>query len=111
MVVRGHIVEDWPVAFDRAVAVAGARRILSHRGWCVYEACVDVPAQVWEARALIFDITAVSVADSLEGEIELEPEHDGRITGCDRCTLEPDPSMGAFLFYVSDSPVLDLSAA
>ncbi len=93
------------MAYDRSVAVAAARRILERHGWCLYEACVDVPHQVWEPRLLIFDLSAEAVADTLEAEIALEPEHDGRLTGCDRRTLCPEPALGAYLVYLSGGAV------
>lgn len=71
----------------------------------MYEVCLDVPAQRWEARALIFDLQADAVADAIEAEIEAEPEHDARITGCDRRTLAPAPEMDAHLCYVASAPV------
>jgi hypothetical protein len=79
-----------------------AQRILDQGGWCLYECCIDVPRQLWEARLVIFDLSAEAVANAIEAEIELEPEHDARLTGCDRRTLCPDPGMGAYLCYVTD---------
>jgi hypothetical protein len=51
----------------------------------------------------MFDLVADAVGDALEAEIELEPEHDARLTGCDRRTLWPDPAMGAHLCYLADT--------
>jgi hypothetical protein len=81
-----------------------AQRILDQGGWCLYECCIDVPRQLWEARVVIFDLSAEAVANAIEAEIELEPEHDARLTGCDRRTLCLDPGMGAYLCYVTDKP-------
>jgi hypothetical protein len=80
-----------------------AQRILDQGGWCIYEACVDIAEQHWEPRALIFDLVAGAVADAVEAEIEAEPEHDARITGCDRHTLQPSETMGTYLCYLADS--------
>lgn len=68
------------------------------------EACVDVPAQRWEVCALIFDLVPESVADLVEEEIEFGPGFDVRLTGCDRRTLQPDPTLGAALCYLADTP-------
>ena len=92
------------VPFDRARAVEAAQRILAQRGWCVYEACVDIPGQRWEPRVLMFDLGPEAVADALKAEIELEPEHDARLTGVDRRSLQSLPGIGAYLCYVADDP-------
>ena len=92
------------VSYDRERAVEAAERILEYRGWCVYEACVDVPRQRWEPRLLMFHLSPEAVADALEAEIELEPEHDARLSGVDRRSLQPLPGIGAFLCYVADDP-------
>lgn len=89
--------------YERCLAVQAAEQIIGQGGWCVYEACIDVPRQVWEARSLSFELTAEGVADEVEAEIELEPEHDGRLTACDRRTLLPEPGMGAYLCYLADA--------
>lgn len=89
---------------DRSLVLAGARSILDQHGWCVLERCVDVPRQRWEARILSFALTPEAVADAIEDELGDEPEHDARLTGCDRRTLAPDLSMGAFLCYVAEYP-------
>jgi hypothetical protein len=87
--------------YDRARTVAAARQILAHGCCCLYEVCVDVPRQHWEARVLILDLAPEAIADAIEDEIAAEPEADGRITGCDRVTLHPVPEAGAHLCYVS----------
>jgi hypothetical protein len=87
--------------FDRSVAVSAAQAILEKGGWCVVEACLDVPRQVWEARILILDRQPEGVADAVAEEIDLDPGHDARLTGCDRWTLAPDPEMGARLCYLA----------
>jgi hypothetical protein len=90
------------VAYDRSRAVEAAQRILDQRGWCLYEVCVDIPRQRWEPRVLMFDVSAEAVADALDAEIKLEPELDARLTGVDRCTLEPIAKSEAYLCYVVD---------
>ena len=90
------------VPYERSRAVEAAQRILDQRGWCVYEACVERSRQLWETRVLLFDLNAEAVADALEEEIELEPEHDGRLVGCDRHTLCPEPGIGAHLVYLAE---------
>jgi hypothetical protein len=65
------------------------------------EVCLDVPAQDWEARILVFDLAAEAVADTVIDEIRANPELDVRLTGCSRATLAPDPDMGAELCYVA----------
>src|ERR1700751_3073454 len=91
-------------AYERERTVAAARSIISRGGWCVLEVCVDVPSQQWEVCALLFDLVAESVADVVEEEIAFEPDLDARLTGCDRCTLAPDPGLGARLCYIADAP-------
>jgi hypothetical protein len=81
--------------------VAAAQVILDQGGWCVLEACVDVPRQSWEPRVLIFDLVAEAVADVVEAELCDDPLFDARLTGCDRRTLAPEASMGAHLFYLA----------
>ncbi len=95
---------------DSDRVTAAADRILDQGGWCVFEVCVDVPEQRWESRALIFDLSPVAVAEAVEHEIAYEPELDARLSGCDRRTLAPDPSMGAFLCYVADTQPLTTAA-
>lgn len=97
------------LGYQRSDLVGAAQSILDRDGWCVYEACVDVPAQRWEARVVIFDRVAEAVADAVLTEIELEPEHDARLTGCDRRTLCPDVAMGAHLCYLADTTAADTS--
>ena len=70
----------------------------------MFEVCVDVPAQRWEARSVIFITSAESVADAVEEEIEFEPELDARLTGCDRRALRPAAEMGAHLCYLATLP-------
>jgi hypothetical protein len=89
---------------QRADVVAAARRILDQGGWCVLEACVDVPAQRWEVAELIFDLTAEAVAEAVAEAIEEAPELDLRLSGLDQRLLEPNPAMGAYLCYVAASP-------
>jgi CBS domain-containing protein len=89
------------LGYRRDLAVRAAESILSGRGWCVLEVCVDVPSQLWQARIVIFDLVAESVADAVQDELELEPMLDARLTGCDRRTLKPDPDLGAFLVYLA----------
>jgi hypothetical protein len=93
-----------PMPYERSRVFEAARRILERRGWCLYEVCVDVTAQRWEARALLLDLTAEGVAEACEAEIELEPEHDARLTGVDRGTFAPLPGIGPHLVYLSDRP-------
>jgi hypothetical protein len=87
--------------FDRSSALAAARRILEQGGWCVYEARPAAPASHWEARAVLFDLVPEAAVAALEDEIAVEPEHDARLTGCDRRTLAPAPGMGAHPCYVA----------
>jgi hypothetical protein len=92
------------LGYDRDRATRAAEAILWQGGLCVFEVCVDIPRQVWEARALIFDLTADGVAETIAQEIDYEPERDARLSGCDRRTLRPEPAMGAYLCYVSEFP-------
>jgi CBS domain-containing protein len=85
-------------------AVAGAQSILDQGGWCVLEVCVDVPAQCWEARVVIFGLVAEAVADKVATEVTYESERDARLSGCDRRTLRPMPAMGAHLCYLAGTP-------
>ncbi len=66
------------------------------------EACVDIPHQVWEPRVLMFEQTAEHVADAIAEELAGEPGCDARLTGCNRRTLQPDPDMGSWLFYLAE---------
>jgi hypothetical protein len=90
--------------YRRARVVAGASAILQAGGWCVLEICTDVPAQRWEAQLLIFDLTADAVADVVAQEVADRPDHDARLTGCDRATLAPCAALGAHLVYVASPP-------
>jgi CBS domain-containing protein len=94
------------LGYDRSRAVAGAQAILDQGGWCVLEVCVDVPAQAWEARVVIFDRVAEAVADTVAEEIKYDSGLDARLSGCDRRTLRPTSAMGAFLCHVADPPAL-----
>jgi hypothetical protein len=71
----------------------------------VLEICVDIPAQSWEVQVLMFHNVVEAVVDTVADELAQNPEHDARITGCDRRTLCPDLSMGAYLCYVAEIPV------
>jgi CBS domain-containing protein len=90
--------------YDRALVIAAASSILDRGGWCMLERCVDVPRQLWEPRILLFDLVPNAVADAIEEELERESEHDARLAGCDRRTLQPDPAMGAYLCYLAQRP-------
>jgi CBS domain-containing protein len=89
---------------DRARVLAAARAVLDNGGWCVLEACIDVPKQRWDTRLLICAEEPEDVADAIVGEILLEPERDARIRWCDRRTLRSDPAMGSHLCYVAATP-------
>jgi CBS domain-containing protein len=89
---------------DRSRVIAAAQSILDQGGWCVFEVCTDVPRQRWEARVLIFDLVADAVADAVAEQIGYEPYYDARLTGCDRCMLQPDAAMGAHLCYLAEQP-------
>jgi CBS domain-containing protein len=89
---------------DRSRVVAAAQSILDQGGWCVFEVCTDVPRQRWEARVLIFVLLADGVADAVAEQLDYEPFHDARLTGCDRRTLCPQADMGAYLCYVAERP-------
>jgi hypothetical protein len=95
--------------YERCRVIEAAQTILGLGGWCVLEACVDVPAQRWEARVLIFGVVADAVADAVEEELGLEPERDARLTGCDRRTLHPVPEMGEYLCYLAENPAAPLA--
>ena len=86
--------------YERGRVEQAAQAILDHGAWCVYEVCLDVPGQRWEARALIFDLLATAVADAVEAEIMLEPDRDARLTGCDRSILMPVAGLGSYLCYL-----------
>jgi len=92
------------LSFDRSHAAAAAQVVLEQGGWCVLEACVDIPGQRWEPRVLICERDPEAVADAVGDEIEREPGLDARLAGCDRRTLRPDPGMGAQLCYVALRP-------
>ncbi len=54
------------------------------------ERCVDVGRQKRETRILIFALSPQAVADAIEEELEYESEHDARLAGCSRRTLQLD---------------------
>jgi CBS domain-containing protein len=81
--------------------IAAAQSILDQGGWCVLEACTDVPRQRWEGRAVFFHLTAEAVYEAAEEEIAVEPVYDARLTGCNRRTLHGDDQMGAHLIYIA----------
>ncbi len=86
----------------RHSSIAAAARAMRDRGgWIVLEACVDVPAQAWEARVVIFSTAPETIAEAVEEEIAYEPGLDLRLTGCCRQTLAPDPEMGTYLCYLA----------
>lgn len=87
-------------ACETRLVARAAQAILDQGGWCVLEECVDVPSQRWQARLLIFDRVADGVAEVVGFEVAADPDHDLRLTGCDRATLRPDPAMGAHLCYL-----------
>jgi hypothetical protein len=88
---------------ERSRAIAAARAIIGQGGWCVIEACVNVPMQLWEMQLIVFGHAADLVADAVAEQVDAEPGLDLRITGCNRWTLAPDPAMGAHLCYVADT--------
>lgn len=90
--------------YDRAMAISAARSILEQGGWCVVERCTDIGRRQWEPRTLVFDLLPEAVADAIEDELGCEPEHDARLTGCDRRTLCADPGMGSYLCYLAEGP-------
>ena len=77
-------------AYERSRLVLAAQAILDQGGWCVFEVCLDVPGQHWEARDLIFDLLAEAVADTVEEEIEHEP---GTTAASPDVTGAPSPPM------------------
>jgi hypothetical protein len=91
------------MSYERSRVFEAARRILERRGWCLYEVCVDACGQQWEPRTLFLDLTAEGVAEALAEEIELEPEHDARLTGVDRQTLLPLPGISPGVVYFAAS--------
>jgi hypothetical protein len=84
--------------------VAAARFVLEQGGWCVLEACVDVPRQQWDPRLLICERDPEAVADACLVEIERDPQRDARLAGRHRRTLRSEPDMGAELLHVADLP-------
>jgi CBS domain-containing protein len=99
--------------YARARVVAAAQAILEQGAACVFEVCLDVPAQRWEARSLLLSRSAEAVADAVHGEIAIEPHRDARLAGCDRRTLAPAADVEPRLAYVTDTlgGVTDPSAA
>ena len=88
---------------DEQLIAAAARTILDQHGWCVVEACLDVPTQVWDAKLLVFGENIATVVDAVAEEIEYDPQLDLRLTGCCRRTLTPKAEMGAHLCYIAPS--------
>lgn len=89
--------------YERARVLRAAQAILDRGEGCRFEICLDVPTQHWEARSLILSRSAEQIADAVEHEIDLEPERDARLRGCDRRTLLPSAGAEAELVYVSDA--------
>ncbi len=93
----------WSKRFVHRHARTAAQAILDQGAWCVLEFCVHVPSQRWEARLLIFDLTAEAVADVVSQEIRNEAGRDARLTACDRRTLRPRLDLGAHLCFLAES--------
>ncbi len=97
-----EVADHRPVArCQRSVVIAAAQSILDQGGWCVLEACTDVSNQKWEGRAVFFHLAAEAVYEAVEEEIDVEPEYDARLTGCNRRTLHGDDELGAHLIYIT----------
>ena len=92
-------------SYERERTVAAAGFVLEQGGWCVLEVCRDVPRQRWEPQLVLCERDPEVVADALEAETERQPGRDARLSGCDRRTLRPAPSMGAELCYVAPTPL------
>jgi hypothetical protein len=90
---------------DEQLIASAAGAILAQHGWCVVEACLDVPTQVWDARLLVFGENVATVIEAVAEEIDHEPGFDLRLTGCCRRTLTPKAEMGAHLCYLAPSLV------
>jgi CBS domain-containing protein len=85
-------------------AIAAAGPILDEGLWCVLEVCLDVPAQRWEPRLIVFQRDAHEVAAAVSAWIAQEPGSDVRLSGCDRSSLRPEPGVPPRLCYVAATP-------
>ena len=87
---------------DHLTLLTAARCLLAEGHWCALEVCVDVPAQRWEPRLVIFAREAEVVAEVVAEEILLDGNRDARLVACDRRTLRPVLTIGAHLCHIAD---------
>jgi CBS domain-containing protein len=88
--------------YERDRVLQAAQAILDRGEGCMFEVCVNVPAQRWEGRSLILNWSAEEVAAAVQGEIAIEPDLDARLSGCDRRTLARSDGGEPDLVYVAD---------
>ncbi|MEA2250584.1 MAG: hypothetical protein QOG70_826 [Solirubrobacteraceae bacterium] len=89
---------------DLDAIAAAASPILEEGLWCVLEVCLDVPAQRWEPRLIVFRRDGREVAAAVGAWIAQEPDRDVRLSGCDRSSLRPEPGVPPRLCYVAATP-------
>jgi CBS domain-containing protein len=89
---------------DLDAIAAAARPILDEELWCVLEVCLDVPAQRWEPRLIVFHREAHEVAAAVREWVDREPDRDVRLSGCDRSSLRPRAGVPPRLCHVAAMP-------
>lgn len=87
---------------DRESIAAAAEEILDAGFWCVLEACVDVPRQVWERRLVIFRDEGAAVADVVTEWVDSMPHRDARLSGCTRESLRTVLNAPTHLCYLAE---------
>ena len=80
-----------------------AAAILRRGLWCVVEVCVDVPAQAWEPRLIIFRDSVGGVADAVTDWIGDFPGCDARVSGYSRAGLRRIDDAPAALCHIASS--------
>ncbi len=101
--------EPWPgvpaLAIEPRPSRLRGRSSLAGCGDMIH-VCVDVPAQLWEPRLVIFREDAEAVAEVVAQWTGTMPDRDVRLSGCRRTNLRPEPDAPTQLCYVAgvDSP-------
>ncbi|MEA2254303.1 MAG: hypothetical protein QOG35_348 [Solirubrobacteraceae bacterium] len=89
---------------DLEAIARAAGPILDEGLWCVLEVCLDVPAQRWEPRLIVFRRDRREVAAAVGAWVAQEPDRDVRLSACDRSSLRPEPGVPPRLCYVAATP-------
>lgn len=90
---------------NREAIAAAAEEILEAGFWCVLEACIDIPRQVWERRLVIFRDDGDAVADVVAEWVDSMPHRDARLSGCARDSLRSVFTAPTHLCYLAERVV------